>query len=128
VHTFWSVTMHDPESFLVRNPTKRYSVSSGMPFKHNADGSLDLYIRRNSPGKAKEVNWLPAPGGEFNLTPRMYWPNEKAPSIIDASWEPRAVTKAKWVAGPSGVDMSAGEERPTWTRSRYLRLPVWPRE
>jgi hypothetical protein len=91
VHAFWSVTMYDPQSFFVANPLNRYALSSWMPFKRNADGSLDLYIQKDSPGKDKEANWLPAPAGEFNLTMRMYWPTEKPPSIIDGSWKPTAV-------------------------------------
>ena len=94
VRAFWSVTMYDPNSFFVANPLNRYALSSWMPFKRNADGSLDLYIQRESPGKDKEANWLPAPGGEFNLTMRMYWPNDKAPSILDGTWKPPALRKA----------------------------------
>jgi hypothetical protein len=94
VNAFWSVTMYDPDSFFVANPINRYAVSSWMPFKRNADGSLDLYIQHESPGKDKEANWLPAPAGGFNLTLRMYWPTDKAPSIIDGSWKPPAVTRA----------------------------------
>ena len=94
VRAFWSVTMYDPDSFFVANPLNRYAVSSWMPFKRNADGSLDLYIQKDSPGKDKEANWLPAPDGEFNLTMRMYWPNDKAPSIIDGTWKPPGLRKA----------------------------------
>jgi len=94
VRAFWSVTMYDPDSFFVVNPINRYAVSSWMPFKRNADGSLDLYIQKDSPGKDKEANWLPAPAGDFNLTMRMYWPNDKAPSIVDGTWKPPGLKKA----------------------------------
>jgi hypothetical protein len=94
VRAFWSVTMYDPSSFFVANPINRYAVSSWMPFKRNADGSLDLYIQNESPGKDKEVNWLPAPKGDFNVTMRMYWPNDKAPSIMDGTWKPPALKQA----------------------------------
>ena len=93
VQAFWSVTMYNPESFFVANSLNRYALSSWMPFKRNADGSLDLYIQKDSPGKDKEANWLPAPAGGFNLTLRMYWPTDKAPSIIDGSWKPPGIKK-----------------------------------
>ena len=35
-----------------------------MPgLKKNPDGSLTLYIQKDSPGAGKESNWLPAPDG-----------------------------------------------------------------
>jgi hypothetical protein len=55
---------------------------------------MDLYIQRESPGKDEEANWLPAPAGNFNITVRMYWPTDKAPSINDGTWVPPAVTAA----------------------------------
>jgi hypothetical protein len=54
----------------------------------NPDGSIDLYIQNQSPGDDRESNWLPAPAGKFILMLRMYWPNEKSPSIIDGTWTP----------------------------------------
>jgi hypothetical protein len=96
VHAFWSVTMYNADSFFVANPINRYAVSSWMPLRKNADGSLEIYVQSESPGKDKEANWLPAPAsGPFNMTMRMYWPKEQAPSIIDGSWKPPAVTKVK---------------------------------
>ena len=95
VHAFWSITMYDPHSFFVPNSINRYAVSSWMPLVKNADGSIDIYVQATSPGKDKEANWLPAPAsGAFNMTMRMYWPTEKAPSIIDGSWKPPVVKKA----------------------------------
>jgi hypothetical protein len=38
------------------------------------DGSLSLYIQSESPGKAKENNWLPAPDGPFYMVLRLYGP------------------------------------------------------
>jgi len=95
VNAFWSVTMYNPDSFFVANPLNRYAISSWMPLKKNKDGSLDLYVQHDSPGKDKEANWLPASDKDFNVTLRMYWPVEKAPSIIDGSWKPPAVKQVQ---------------------------------
>lgn len=92
---FWSLTMYDGEYFFVKNPLNRYTLSPRDALKYNADGSLDLYIQNESPGKDKESNWLPAPAGKFILMMRLYWPQETAPSIIDGTWVPPAVNIVK---------------------------------
>lgn len=92
---FWSLTMYNADYFFVDNPLNRYTLSPRNELKYNEDGSLDLYIQKNSPGKEKESNWLPAPAGKFILMLRLYWPQETAPSIIDGSWTPPAVRKVK---------------------------------
>jgi len=94
VDGFWSLTMYDAQYFFVDNPLNRYNVSSRSKFKANKDGSIDLYIQSESPGKDKEANWLPAPKGEFILMLRMYWPKEKPPSILDGSWRVPEVKEA----------------------------------
>ncbi len=91
VRGFWSLTMYDEDYFFVANPINRYSISPRQNLKANADGSVDLYIQNQSPGPDKESNWLPAPTGKFVLMLRMYWPNEKSPSIINGTWTPPAV-------------------------------------
>ncbi len=94
---FWSVTLYDPEGFQIANPLNRFAVSSWMPFKYNADGSLDLYFQNGSPGAAKEANWLPAPKGPFNLTMRLYAPKSDA---LTGKWNPPPVTKSPAAPSP----------------------------
>ena len=90
VSAFWSVTLYDSEGFQVPNGLNRFAVSSWMPFKYNADGSLDLYFQNESPGADKEANWLPAPKGPFNLTMRLYAPRSEA---LTGQWNPPPVVR-----------------------------------
>lgn len=90
VNAFWSVTLYDHQGFQVANSLNRFAVSSWMPFAYNPDGSLDLYFQHDSPGKDKEANWLPAPADAFNLTMRLYSPQEAA---LTGAWSPPAVHK-----------------------------------
>ena len=90
VDAFWSITLYDSEGFQVANVLNRFAVSSWMPFRQNADGSLELYLQNESPGKDKEANWLPAPKGPFNLTMRLYAPKSEA---LTGRWNPPAVAK-----------------------------------
>jgi hypothetical protein len=85
--------MYNGGYFFVENPINRYSVSPRNNLKYNNDGSLDLYLQKGSPGKEKGSNWLPAPPGKFILMLRLYWPEEKPPSIIDGTWTPPAGRK-----------------------------------
>ena len=93
VSGFWSLTMYDASYFFVENPLNRYSISARQQLKANADSSIDIYIQNELPGADKESNWLPAPKGKFLLMMRLYWPNEKDPSILDGSWVLPAVKK-----------------------------------
>ena len=47
---FWSITLYDKDGFQVANSLNRFAVSNWMPFKYNADVSLDLYFQNESPG------------------------------------------------------------------------------
>jgi hypothetical protein len=87
---FWSVTLYDSEGFQVPNPLNRFNLSSWMPLKYNADGSLDLYFQNENPGADKEANWLPAPKGAFNLLMRLYAPKSEA---LTGKWNPPPVTR-----------------------------------
>jgi hypothetical protein len=92
---FWSLTMYDAAFFFVPNALNRYTLSSRNKFKVNPDGSVDLYLQKDSPGKDKESNWLPAPAGRFIPMLRLYWPKETPPSILDGTWKPPVVKKAQ---------------------------------
>jgi hypothetical protein len=101
VNAFWSVTMYDGKTqLLIKNPINRYLINSPMMpnLKKNADGSLTLYIQKDSPGKDKESNWLPAPNDLIYLVMRLYWPKTEPPSILPAgegSWKPPGIVRAK---------------------------------
>ena len=88
VNAFWSITLYDEDGFQVANALNRFALSSYMPFKTNADGSLDLYLQNESPGKDLEANWLPAPKEGFNLTMRLYAPK---PDALTGKWNPPPV-------------------------------------
>jgi hypothetical protein len=88
VSAFWSVTLYDAEGFQVANSINRFALSSWMPFKRDADGSLTLYIQNENPGSDRQNNWLPAPKGAFNLTMRLYAPKSDA---LTGRWNPPPV-------------------------------------
>jgi hypothetical protein len=94
VEGFWSITMYNAQYFFVTNPLDRYSISPRQNLRRNEDGSVDIYIQKDTPGADDESNWLPAPDGRFILMLRMYWPSEGDPSILDGSWPPPAVKVA----------------------------------
>ena len=81
VKAFWSLTMYDGKTqLLIDNDINRYLISSPMldDVVFNEDGSLTLYIQKESPGKGLEANWLPAPDGPFYAVMRLYGPEEEA--------------------------------------------------
>ncbi|MGW8286234.1 MAG: DUF1254 domain-containing protein, partial [Candidatus Deferrimicrobiaceae bacterium] len=101
VNAFWSVTMYDGKTqLLIKNPINRYLINSPMlpDMKKNPDGSLTIYIQKDSPGKAKESNWLPAPDGPIYLAMRLYWPKTEPPSVLppgEGTWQPPPMKKAQ---------------------------------
>jgi hypothetical protein len=95
VHSFWSLTMYEmPSSLLIQNPINRYLINSPMlpQLKKDADGGVTLYIQKDSPGKDKESNWLPAPQGSFMAVLRLYWPKEE---VLNGSWQTPQMVKIK---------------------------------
>ena len=100
VNAFWSVTMYDGKTqFLVANPLDRYLINSTMldGMRLGTDGSLTIYVQKDSPGNDKESNWLPAPNGPMFIAMRLYWPKTEPPSILPpgrGTWNPPKVVFA----------------------------------
>ena len=46
------------------------------PAQKAKDGSVTIFIQKESPGKDKEGNWLPAPNAPFFAVLRVYGPGE----------------------------------------------------
>jgi len=88
---FWSLTLYDDRQLFAGNPTGRYVIGNRDPLRFDSDGSLMLYIQRESPGRGMESNWLPTPNqGAFSLTMRLYWPE---PAALDGKWAPPLVKR-----------------------------------
>ncbi len=91
VRAFWSLTLYNERMLFAANKLDRYAIGDRDKLQFTGDGSLDLYIQRDSPGKDKESNWLPAPaGGAFTLALRLYWPER---AVLDGAWAPPQVKR-----------------------------------
>lgn len=91
-NAFWSLTLYDDEGFMVANPINRFAIGDRNALKPNANGSIEILISHQDPGKDRRANWLPAPAGPFNLLMRVYWPK---PAMLDGTWMPPGVQKVR---------------------------------
>jgi hypothetical protein len=53
--------LYDDRQLFADNPIGRYAIGNRDPLRFDSDGSLMLYIQRESPGRGLESNWLPTP-------------------------------------------------------------------
>ena len=73
VDAFWSLTMYALDLNLIDNPIDRYSIGDrSKHLKYGEDGSLTLYLQKDSPGKDKAGNWLPTGDTLFGLPLSLY--------------------------------------------------------
>lgn len=90
-HAYWALVLYDSRQGFTPNEANRYAITSTDALKYNADGSLDIYIQRKSPGEDKAANWLPTPKeGNFVLNMRVYSPKALA---LDGLWAPPPVRR-----------------------------------
>lgn len=87
---FWSLAMYNDHHLLVANPLDRSAIGDRDKLRLNPDGSLDVYLQNQDPGRDKTTNWLPAPKENFNLILRVYWPKQE---MLDRSWTPPAIQR-----------------------------------
>lgn len=86
VNAFWSITVYTPRRQPYANAIGRHAINSPMvpQLLRDADGGFTIDVQHDSPGAAREANWLPVPQGPFILTFRAYEPGE---AIRDGSWQ-----------------------------------------
>lgn len=90
VRAFWSLTVYDQDGYLLPD-VSRAAVGSNTGLHVNRDGSIDIWLQEHPPVlPSRLANWLPVKPGPFELTMRMYWPEE---AILDGSWEPPSITR-----------------------------------
>ncbi|MDE1179210.1 DUF1254 domain-containing protein [Paraburkholderia sp.] len=95
VNAFWSMTMYAlPSQLLVKNPIDRYLINAPMlpGLKTDRDGGITIYIQSESPGSAREANWLPAPAGPFMVTMRYYWPKA---ALLNNQWHTPEIRRTR---------------------------------
>jgi hypothetical protein len=92
------LTLYDDKHLFHANDLKRYSLGTkNKNLKKNDDGSLTLYAGAKSPGKDKEVNWLPAPSGAFLARyPRILGQRRHYRRVVDATSNSEGVTVCVW--------------------------------
>ncbi|WP_405015723.1 DUF1254 domain-containing protein [Kitasatospora sp. NBC_00070] len=90
VDAFWSLTLYDPDSYLVANPANRYALGDRTGLDYGDDGSLTLTIQAHEP-TGGSANWLPTPTeGAFKVALRLYSPK---PEVAQGTWEPPAIER-----------------------------------
>lgn len=82
---FWSITAYDADHYLIDNELNRYNVNDRSNLIFNEDNSLDIYLQKDAPeDEGKTANWLPVCDGFFQLTLRIYLPEEQ---VMTGGWK-----------------------------------------
>lgn len=90
VRGFWTLTAYTADGALADGRLPHRSIASRDGLRRNRDGSVDIYVQAVSPGRARQMNWVPAPKGPFELVLRLYAPQDAAG---DGTWQPPALVR-----------------------------------
>jgi DNA sulfur modification protein DndE len=96
VEAFWSLTIYSTTWFFHPNTLKRHTLDNRSNLHFEEDGSLNIYLQAAEPtNEIQRGNWLPSPGGHFELMLRLYGLDEAAiaPLLEGApgSWTPPTI-------------------------------------
>jgi hypothetical protein len=81
----------NPAQFRVEiNSYKVGTDNEGL--KTASDGSITIAVQNEQPDAASDLNWLPAPKGNFYVILRLYQPND---AILDGSYQLPQMTKTQ---------------------------------
>jgi hypothetical protein len=70
---------------LIENPIQRYKVGTDTKgLKKGADGSITIAVQNEQPDETANVNWLPAPKGDFYVILRLY---QSSDAILDGAYK-----------------------------------------
>src|SRR5262249_3636071 len=83
VKLYWSATAYDRETHaLIREASRPSLASNSAGVQQNADGSVDAFFGPSAPA-AKESNWVPTNGRDFEVLFRLYGPEKP---LFDKTW------------------------------------------
>ena len=88
--------MYDEKQHFVDNPIQRYAIGGLGSLAMNEDSSLNIYIQHESMDAGKEMNWLSAPAGVFNIFIRLYSPDQ---AVLDGTGPSRSCAAFHGLAG-----------------------------
>jgi hypothetical protein len=90
----WSLTAYDERGAPVDEKAGHGQLTSRSKLQYGGDGSLELLLQA-APPAGREANWLQVPEGRYAVVLRLHGPRERAPSVLDGSWKPPAIGKAR---------------------------------
>jgi hypothetical protein len=90
----WTLTAYDGRGAPVSGGGGHGQLTSQHRFQYGRDGSLELLLQA-APPAGREANWLQVPEGRYAVVLRLHGPRERPPSVLDGSWKPPAIGKAR---------------------------------